>query len=76
MALKNTPSDGLSIDFKFKLDLNELGRPVAITVDATADEQEAVNSAIRTAIEASALIATFRRSSAWARGDGSPVDQA
>jgi hypothetical protein len=51
-ALKKHRGDGLRIEYSLKLDLNELGRPIAITVDATPDEQEAVNSAIRTAVEA------------------------
>jgi hypothetical protein len=53
MAVKNRPSGGLSIDYKLEINLNHLGQPTAIHVDATPDEQDAVNSAIRTAIEAS-----------------------
>jgi integrase len=52
MATKHKPGDGLSIDFKLEINLNHLGQPTAITVDATPEEQDAVNSAIRTAIEA------------------------
>lgn len=52
MATKNTSGDGLSIDFTLKIDLNHLGQPTSINVNATPDEQDAVNGAIRTAIEA------------------------
>jgi hypothetical protein len=52
MATKHKPGDGLSIDFKFEVKLGPLGQPSAIIVDATPEEQDAVNSAIRTAIEA------------------------
>jgi hypothetical protein len=52
MATKNRPGGGLGIDFTLKIDLNHLGQPTTINVDATPDEQDAVNAAIRTAIEA------------------------
>lgn len=51
MSTKNRPG-GLSIDYKLEINLNHLGQPTAITVDAAPEEQDAVNSAIRTAIEA------------------------
>lgn len=44
MATRNSSGAGLRIDYTLKLDLNELGRPISITVDATPDEQDAVNS--------------------------------
>lgn len=52
MATRNKPAQGLSIDYKLEINLNHLGQPSSITVDAIPEEQEAVNSAIRTAIEA------------------------
>ena len=53
MATKHRPDSGLGIDFTRKIDLNHLGQPTEITVDATPqEEQDAVNSAIRTAIQA------------------------
>lgn len=52
MATKHKPGEGLSIDFKFEVKLGRRGQPTAIIVDATPEEEDAVNSAIRTAIEA------------------------
>ena len=52
MATKNSPGGGLRIDYKLEINLDHLGQPTAISVDATPEEQDAVNSAIRTAIEA------------------------
>lgn len=52
MTTKCNPG-GLSIDYKLEINLNHLGQPTSITVDAAPEEQDAVNSAIRTAIEAS-----------------------
>lgn len=52
MAAKQRPGGGLSIEYKLEINLNHLGQPTAITVDAKPEEEAAVNSAIRTAIEA------------------------
>jgi hypothetical protein len=49
MAKQCSPPDGLPIDYKFELDIPVLGK---LTIDAKPEEQNAVNSAIRTAIEA------------------------
>ena len=49
MAKKSTSSDGLSIDFKYELDIPGLGK---LTIEAEPEERDAVNDAIRTTIEA------------------------
>jgi hypothetical protein len=53
MTKKSSRADDLRIDYTLKIDLNEFGFPSSITVDAQPEEQEAVNSAIRTALAAS-----------------------
>jgi hypothetical protein len=49
MAKQSSPSDGLSIDFKYELDIPGLGK---LTIEAEPEERDAVNDAIRTTIEA------------------------
>jgi hypothetical protein len=52
MATKSNDTDGFTFNYEMKLDLNELGLPASLYVKAEPAEQEAVNSAIRTALEA------------------------
>ncbi len=42
--------DELSVDFSLEIELNDLGRPAKITVQAEPHEQDAVNSALATAM--------------------------
>lgn len=41
----------LRVDYTFKVDLDDLGRPTSIQVEAEPDEQEAVNSAIKAVLD-------------------------
>jgi integrase len=47
---KDSINDGLIADFKLEINLNELGKPTKIVVEAEAHEKEAVDSAIATAL--------------------------
>jgi len=51
MAKKSNASDGLTTEFIMKVDLDVFGKPSSVYVDAQPEEQEAVNSAIRTVLE-------------------------
>jgi hypothetical protein len=51
MATKSNDSDGFTFNYEMKLDFNELGLPSSLYVKAEPEEQEAVNSAIRAALE-------------------------
>jgi hypothetical protein len=53
MAKRPSPPNGLSINYKFGLDIPRLGN---LTIDAKPEEQDAVNSAIRPAIEGEIVI--------------------
>lgn len=51
MARRKRKPEPITIDFGFKIDLSELGRPKSIEVtDATPADSEAINSAIETAL--------------------------
>lgn len=52
LMAKTPTSDGFQFDYRFEIDLDELGFPKKIMVEAEPEEQEAVNAAIRTALEA------------------------
>jgi hypothetical protein len=51
MATKSDASDGFIFNYEMKLDFSELGLPSSLYVKAEPEEQEAVNSAIRAALE-------------------------
>jgi hypothetical protein len=51
MTTKSTASDGFTFNYEMKLDFNELGMPLSLHVKAEPEEQEAVNSAIRAALQ-------------------------
>ena len=51
MATKSNDSDGFTFNYEMKLGFNELGIPSSLYVKAEPEEQEAVNSAIRAALE-------------------------
>ena len=51
MATKSNDTDGFTFNYEMKLDFNELGMPSSLYVKAEPEEQEAVNSAIRAALE-------------------------
>ena len=51
MATNSNDPDGFTFNYEFKLDFNEFGKPSSLYVKAEPEEQEAVNSAIRTALE-------------------------
>jgi hypothetical protein len=51
MATKSNDSDGFTFNYEMKLDFNELGLPSSLYVKAEPEEQEAVNSAIRAALD-------------------------
>lgn len=51
MATKSKQSDYITLNYEMRLDLNELGRPSSLYVKAEPHEEDAVNSAIRTALE-------------------------
>jgi hypothetical protein len=54
MAKTATKSEGIQLDYSFKIDLNELGRPTAYTItDAKPEDQDAINSHLKTLMEAS-----------------------
>lgn len=63
MATKSNPSDGFTFNYEMKLGLNELGMPSSLYIKAEPEEQEAVNSAIRAALEAT----NGRGSTEWVR---------
>ena len=50
-AVPDKPKDGGRFDFGFEIDLDELGFPKRIRVEGEPHEQEAINSAIKTALE-------------------------
>jgi hypothetical protein len=55
IAMATKPDDfssGFTFNYEMRLDLNELGLPSSIYVKAEPEEQDAVNSAIRAALEA------------------------
>lgn len=52
MATKSNEPDGFTFNYEMKLDFSELGLPSSLYVKADPEEQEAVNSAIRAALEA------------------------
>lgn len=52
MATKSDSSDGFTFNYEMRLDLNHLGLPSSLYVKAEPEEQEAVNSAIKAALEA------------------------
>lgn len=52
MSSKSAPPDDFTFNFEMKLDFNELGLPSSLYVKAEPEEQDAVNSAIKTALEA------------------------
>jgi hypothetical protein len=51
MATRPNEPEGFTFNYEMKLDLNELGNPSSLYVKAEPEEQDAVNSAIRTALE-------------------------
>lgn len=54
MATKPTNTDGSQFDYTLEIDFSEFGKPKAMRVNAKPEEQDAVNSAIKTALEATA----------------------
>jgi hypothetical protein len=54
MTTNSNAPDGFTFNYEMKLDLNELGIPSSLYVNAEPEEQDAVNSAIKTALEAAA----------------------
>lgn len=51
MANKPKDDDGLIVEYIMKIDFNDHGMPSSIYVEAEPEEEQAVNSAIRTALE-------------------------
>jgi hypothetical protein len=51
MATKSNDSNGFTFNYEMKLDFNELGIPSSLYVKAEPEEQEAVNSAIKAALD-------------------------
>jgi hypothetical protein len=51
MAKKTDDSDHILTEYIMKLELNDFGKPTSLHIDAEPHEQEAVNSAIRAALE-------------------------
>ena len=51
MATKSNNSDGFTFNYEMKLDFNELGLPSSLYVNAKPEEQDAVNSAIKAALD-------------------------
>lgn len=51
MANRPKEDDGVILEYIMKIDFNELGMPSSIYVEAEPEEEQAVNSAIRTALE-------------------------
>lgn len=70
--MKKQKTDGLRTDYTFKIDLDSLGKPSSYTFDAQPEEQEAVNSHIKTIIESSSA----RRSEAPPGADAKSFDTA
>jgi hypothetical protein len=52
MSTKSNASDGFITNWEMEIDLSDLGKPKKLYVKAEPEEQDAVNSAIRTALEA------------------------
>lgn len=50
LMAKSPTTDGLRLDYKFEVVLDELGLPGRISVEASPDEQDAVNAAIKKAL--------------------------
>lgn len=52
MTTNSNAPDGFTFNYEMKFDLNELGMPSSLYVKAEPEEQDAVNSTIRAALEA------------------------
>lgn len=64
MATHSDNDDGFTFNFELKMDFNDLGNATSLYVKAEPEEQDAVNSAIRTALEATSGRGTVLTASA------------
>ena len=74
-TMNKKKSDGIQWDYKVDFDLDATGKVTSIKVDAQPEEQDAVNSAIRTAIESSTNLVTAVAPSSKTKPFGSAISE-
>lgn len=73
-TMNHDSSDGLRVGYTLEIDLDELGLPKRIKVEGEPHEQDAVNAAIRTALEANPTRPILEVTPGQRKGEKSPSE--